>query len=61
MYSSVIFEKTHETPCHPSPHGSPPTGIHPSSGGEPREVYKLFIAEAEGHTENKEAITTGFP
>ena len=48
MYSSVIFEKAHETPCHPSPHGSPPTEIHPRSGGEPREVCKLFIAETGG-------------
>jgi hypothetical protein len=39
-----ISETLHRTPCHPSPHGSPPMLTHPGSTGDPRERYKLLIA-----------------
>lgn len=52
-YISVTFEKTHKTPCHESPHGSPPRGSHLSRGGNSSATYKLFIAATVNQYENK--------
>lgn len=39
-----MLEFTHRTPCHCSPHGSPALAVHPGIAGDPRDVYRLFIA-----------------
>lgn len=45
----------HTTPCHASPHGSPPLATQPGIAGSPSETYRLFIAATDS-TENNADI-----
>lgn len=49
-YILIMSVLLHTTPCHVSPHGSPPAATQPGRTGLPSATYKLLIA-ATGSTE----------
>lgn len=55
-YIDFISELLQRTPCHDSPHGSPPLATHPGRTGEPRATYKLLIAATASTNKNRSGM-----